>query len=272
MNTRKLSSVLVAVALAAASPSVLAQKASKGKSASEAVAAKVNGQSVSMAAFEAALKEQLQRGLEDNAQLRQAVRQELVLQTLLAQQAKKDKMDQSAEAKAVLESVQRAALSRLWQQDWLSKNPVKPETVETEYKALIGRLGDTEYQVRHVLLKDETAARLVLQQAQTGTPMSELAKQYSEDQGSKAQGGLLNWSSPATLVPGLGEALKTAEVSKLITRPVQSQAGWHVVFLEGKRGLVAPTLDQLRPQLTQAIAQRELAQAVQALANAAKIE
>jgi len=272
MKTHTLSSALVVVALTISSSAVWAQKASKSKASNEPVAAKVNGQAISMAAFEAALKEPLQRGVEDTPQLRQAVRQELILQTLLAQQAKKDKLDQTTEAKAVLESVQRAALSRMWQQEWLSKNPVKPDMVDAEYKSLVARLGDTEYQLRHVLLKDETAARLVLQQAQTGTPLADLAKQYSEDTGSKAQGGLLNWSSPASLVPGLGDALKSAEVSKLIPRPVQSQAGWHVVFVEGKRGLVVPTIEQLRPQLTQAIAQRELAQAVQALVNAAKID
>jgi hypothetical protein len=44
------------------------------------------------------------------------------------------------------------------------------------------------------------------------------------------------------------------------------------VLVESKRSLVAPKLEQVRLQLAQAIGKRELAQAVQALVNAAKIE
>ena len=232
----------------------------------------VNGQSVSKTAFDLAINEQLQRGAADSAQLRQAVRQELILQTLLAQEALKGKLEQTEVGQVALENVRRAALAQLWQQNWFAQHPIKAEAIEAEYKNFVAQLGDTEYHIRHVLLKDETAAKLVLQQAQAGTPLAQLAEKYSEDAVSKTEGGLLNWAAPATLVPGLGDAVKVAKVGKLPAAPVQSQAGWHVLLVEAKRPLVAPKLDQVRLQLAQVIGKRELAQAVQALVNATKIE
>ena len=140
--------------------------------ASEPVVAVVNGQSVSKPAFELALGEQLQRGAADSAQLRQAVRQELILQTLLSQEALKGKLEQTEVGQVALDSVRRAALAQLWQQNWFAQHPIKAEAIEAEYKNFVTQLGDTEYHVRHVLLKDETAAKLVLQQAQAGTSVS----------------------------------------------------------------------------------------------------
>lgn len=232
----------------------------------------VNGQSIPAPVFDMAMREQLQRGIADNAQLRQAVRQELILQTLLSQEAIKGKLDQTDHGQVVLDSVRRSALAQLWQQDWFAKHPIKAEAIEAEYKNFVAQLGDTEYHARHVLLKDETAAKLVLQQAQAGTPLAQLAEKYSEDVTSKSGGGLLNWAAPASLVPGLGDAVKAATIGKLISTPVQSQAGWHVLQVEAKRPLVAPKLEQVRVQLAQVIGKRELAQAVQALVNTAKIE
>lgn len=257
-----LASVLLAGAAAAQTTTVVTEPA----------VAVVNGQSVSKPAFELALNEQLQRGVADSAQLRQAVRQELILQTLLSQEALKGKLEQTEVGRVALDSVRRTALAQLWQQNWFAQHPIKAEAIEAEYKNFVTQLGDTEYHVRHVLLKDETAAKLVLQQAQVGTPLAQLAEKYSEDVASKTEGGLLTWAAPATLVPGLGDAVKAAKLGKLVAAPVQSQAGWHVLLVEAKRPLVAPKLDQVRLQLAQVIGKRELAQAVQALVNASKIE
>lgn len=266
MTIRTHSLVLVLVLFAGASV------AQSNPTAVPLPVASVNGQTVSKPAFELAVVEQLQRGLADTAPLRQAVRQELILQTLLSQEALKARLDTSEKGQVVLEGVRRAALAQLWQQNWFAEHPIKAEDIEAEYKTFLAQLGETEYHVRHVLLKDETAAKLVLQQAQSGTPLAQLAEKYSEDVASKTEGGLLNWASPAVLVPGLGDAVKAAKLGKLMPAPVQSQAGWHVVLVESKRSLVAPTLEQVRLQLAQAIGKRELAKAVQALVNAAKIE
>jgi peptidyl-prolyl cis-trans isomerase C len=233
--------------------------------------ATVNHQSVSQDSFVFMLNDQLARGAADSQALRQSVRTELIVQTVVSQQALALKLDQSSEARALLEAVKRNALFQLWQQDWLKKNPIAKETLEEEYKNVVNRLGPDEYQLRHVLLKDEIAARLVLEKAKAGTPLDVLAREYSSDDPSKLKGGLLDWSSPALMVQGLGDVLMGQGVSRLLDAPVQSAVGWHVVRIEGKRATATPSFEALQPQLIRVVTQKALTQAIQGLVNQAKI-
>lgn len=232
----------------------------------------VNQQAVGQDAFAFMLNEQLVRGAADGQQLRQMVRNELIVQTVLSQQAVAQKLDQSTQGRALLETSKRTALAQLWQQDWLQKNPVSKQALEEEYKNLVSRLGPDEFQVRHILLRDETAARLVLEKIKVGASLATLAPEYSADEFSKNKGGLLDWSSPALMVPGLGDAIKDQAAPKKFEAPVQSQSGWHVVHIEAKRPIVAPTFEALQPQLVRVVTQRELARAIQALVNQAKVD
>ena len=233
--------------------------------------ATVNQQAVSQDAFVFLLNEQLARGAADGQPLRQGVRNELIVQTVVSQQATLLRLDQTPEAKVLLDAVRRNALVQLWQQDWLKKHPIAKEALEEEYQNVLHRLGPDEYQLRHILLKDETAARLVLEKVKAGASLEVLAQEYSSDDQTKSKGGLLDWSSPALMVPGLGEALKGQGASKLLDAPVQSSAGWHVVRIEAKRAMAAPSFEALQPQLLRVVAQKALTQAIQSLVNQAKI-
>jgi peptidyl-prolyl cis-trans isomerase C len=203
--------------------------------------ATVNHQSVSQDSFVFMLNDQLARGAADSQALRQSVRTELIVQTVVSQQALALKLDQSSEARALLEAVKRNALFQLWQQDWLKKNPIAKET------------------------------RLVLEKAKAGTPLDVLAREYSSDDPSKLKGGLLDWSSPALMVQGLGDVLMGQGVSRLLDAPVQSAVGWHVVRIEGKRATATPSFEALQPQLIRVVTQKALTQAIQGLVNQAKI-
>jgi len=87
----------------------------------------------------------------------------------------------------------------------------------------------------HILLKtdgkDEAAVRkraeALLAQVKGGADFAALAKKYSQDPGSKAQGGTLTISRGQT-VPEFDKVafdLKTGEISK----PVKTQFGWHII-------------------------------------------
>lgn len=70
----------------------------------------------------------------------------------------------------------------------------------------------------------------------SGADFAELATTNSEDRGSAMRGGDLGWFSRGMMVKPFEEAafaLKEGEISE----PVQSQFGWHIIKLEGKRGI-----------------------------------
>ena len=89
--------------------------------------------------------------------------------------------------------------------------------------------------MRHILVKTEDQAKNILKRLEKGTDFDKLAKEFSEDQSSKDQGGKLGWVVPRQFVASFGTsfaALKEGEVAKT---PVRTQSGFHVVQLEKKR-------------------------------------
>lgn len=115
-------------------------------------------------------------------------------------------------------------------------------------------------QVRHILLKpnalrDEAASRALLlklrERILAGEDFAALAREYSEDTGSKQAGGDLGWVNPGQLVPPFEQAmdtLKAGEVSFL----VRTRFGWHLLEV----------LDRRKADMTEEVAQQEARQAL----------
>ncbi|MBO1625855.1 peptidylprolyl isomerase PrsA [Bacillus arachidis] len=85
-----------------------------------------------------------------------------------------------------------------------------------------------EIKASHILVKDEATAKKVKEELNQGKSFEELAKQYSEDPGSKDKGGELGYFGPGKMVKPFEDAaykLKKDEVSE----PVKSDLGYHII-------------------------------------------
>jgi peptidyl-prolyl cis-trans isomerase C len=112
----------------------------------------------------------------------------------------------------------------------------------------------------------------VLDQIKSGKKLDELARNYSVDAQSKTEGGLLPWANVGMLIAPLGEVVSQAKPGQLLAEPVKTAAGWHVLEMVAERPFALPSVDQLKPQLQQSLAQRKLEAAIQAAVNKAKVE
>ncbi|WP_230988209.1 peptidylprolyl isomerase [Bathymodiolus japonicus methanotrophic gill symbiont] len=101
----------------------------------------------------------------------------------------------------------------------------------------------TETQVRHILIKtnelinDEDAQKRLLAisgRIADGDDFAALAKANSDDTGPALNGGELGWVTPGLLVPPFEKAMSELEINE-ISEPVQTQFGWHIIQVLGRR-------------------------------------
>jgi peptidyl-prolyl cis-trans isomerase SurA len=97
--------------------------------------------------------------------------------------------------------------------------------------------------VRHILVKPseiltedearELAAELKAR-AEAGEDFAALAREYSEDIGTAAEGGDLGWTSPGQMVPEFENTMASTATGE-ISDPVRSQFGWHIIEVLERR-------------------------------------
>ncbi len=134
-----------------------------------------------------------------------------------------------------------------------------------------GLKAEEEVQARHILVASEEEAGKLAERAKAGEDFATLAKENSGDGGSKEQGGMLGYFGRGQMVPQFEEAafaLKTGEVS----RPIQSQYGWHVIKLEDRRQKPPPSFDEVKDRLIGSMVQSKAQNIAAELRGKAKID
>ena len=97
--------------------------------------------------------------------------------------------------------------------------------------------------VRHILIKptevlSEEAAEQLAEELKSriadGEDFGDLARQYSDDIGSAAEGGELGWTNPGQMVPEF-EATMAATSEGTVSAPFRSEFGWHILEVKERR-------------------------------------
>lgn len=112
------------------------------------------------------------------------------------------------------------------------------EKKSNDQKALI-----PQFETRHILIKTSEVVspelakqtiESIYNRLKAGDNFATLASTYSNDPGSARDGGSLGWVSPGMMVPEFDKVMQDAKVNE-ISQPFETQFGWHILQVIGKR-------------------------------------
>jgi peptidyl-prolyl cis-trans isomerase C len=166
----------------------------------------------------------------------------------------------------------------------LSKVAVSEEAEREFYQQNLERMkGPQQVRVSHVLIavepeagEDEKAAARkeaeeVRTQVESGADLGALAKEHSDDPGSKEKGGELPWLAPGQAVEPFEKAAFALEPGQ-VSGVVESPFGFHVIKLHEKKEAGTRPFEEVQGQIASFLKQREAQGKVQALVDKLRAE
>lgn len=253
--------VAVAATLSALSPLAMAQNL-----------AVVNGKPVPKARMDALMQQMARSGRPISPDQENQVKEEVIAREIFMQEAQKRGFDATEDFKTQMELARQAILIRELFTDFQKKNPVTDEEIKAEYDKYAATAGGKEYKVRHILVEKEDQAKALIAQIKKGGKFEELAKKNSKDPGSGANGGDLDWANPSSFVKEFSEAMTKLAKGQMTQEAVKSQFGWHIIRVDDVREAKLPSMDEIKPQISQQLLRQKMEKYQQELRAGSKIE
>jgi peptidyl-prolyl cis-trans isomerase C len=202
---------------------------------------------------------------------RKAVLEDLVGVILMADEARQQGVLAERTIAAQLELARIQLEARAMATRYLEKNAATDAEMKAVYDQNLPRLGgQQQYKARNILVTAKAEADLVIKQLQQGKKFADLAKERAGGP-TGPNGGDLGWFTADSMVQPVVEAVRNMKVGSYSTEPVKSDFGYHVLLLEDMRTQDAPSLDDLRSNLKEAVERDKLQKHVRDLVAAAKV-
>jgi peptidyl-prolyl cis-trans isomerase C len=249
-----------------------------GAQADDKTVAVVNGVPIPQERMEYVVKSQVQQGQKDDENLRKGVKDALIMREVIAQEAIKKGLDKDPQVLTQLEMAKQEFLIRAYFDDFLKNNNVSDDELKAEYERIKSEQSGggqrKEYKARHILIKDEKKAKATLAELNKakGKNFAALAKARSEDAGSKAEGGALDWSDGSNFVKEFGDAMTKLNKGEYTKTLVKSQYGYHIIMVDDVREMQFPDFASVKERLYQQMMTQKRDKAMAGLRETAKVE
>jgi foldase protein PrsA len=120
--------------------------------------------------------------------------------------------------------------------------------------------------VRHILVKREARAQEIRNELADGSSFAKLAKEFSEDTGSAAQGGELTVAKGETVAP-FDKFVFEAKKGEL-SQPIKTDFGWHVIeVLSAVKPASVTPLEEVEESIRQTLLQQKQNEAMRKWVN-----
>jgi len=160
---------------------------------------------------------------------------DMVLEILLYDEAKKKGLEEDKEVKEILEEAhKKIVISKLIQNEIEEKATVSDKEARNYYDTHGDEFATQErMKVSHILVNSEKEAKTILTELANGASFEELAKEKSEDTSSD-KGGDIGYFTKGQVVPEFEKAASKLEIGQ-ISEIVKSEFGYHIIKLTDKK-------------------------------------
>ncbi len=190
---------------------------------------------------------------------------------LVVHAARSEGIDKTEPVQRRLRAIERRLLEGAYLEH-ASEGRVTDRALRERYRVAVESLrGTEEIRVRHILLIKKNQAVSVIKELSDGADFETLARQKSVGP-SKAQGGDLGYLVREAMVKPFADAAFGLTVGQVTPMPIQTQFGWHVIKLEGRRAAKISTFGQMRSRLAREIRAKVADEIVMKLRQDARIQ
>lgn len=232
----------------------------------------VNGEKLGQNLLNQMVANSTSQGTKDTPELRAALENELIVREVLAQEARKQRLDQDAQVAAQMRLLQSALLAETLINRQSEKFSTGEEKLRAEYKRQADLLADAEeYQLSQVVTATEAEAKAVIKSTKDGESFEKLAREKSISP-SRQNGGGLGWILANQITPTIGNVVANMTTGAVTSMPIATPEGWQIIRLDGKRKYKVPSYEDSKQQLINAVLANERAEFIQKLVKAATIK
>ena len=237
------------------------------------VLATVNGEPITEGELELALADLGQQFSQLPPEQRRAAAMSAIIGIrLLAAKAEADGLDKTPEFRQHLDFLRdRTLVSALVDAEISGK--ITEEEIRALYNQEIAATPPVnEVKARHILVKTKEEALSITKQLDGGADFEKLANEKTSDPSGKTSGGDLGWFGPGQMVPEFEKAAFALNVGEYTKEPVETQFGWHVIKIDGKRPKPPPAFEQVKDQVRSILVREKYFALAKAVRDAAKVD
>jgi peptidyl-prolyl cis-trans isomerase C len=197
--------------------------------------------------------------------------EQLMDQRMITQAAKKEGLDKDAS----LQQQMVLATEGVLRDAYLLKKveaASTPEVLQKRYQDFLKEYkAEEEIHARHILVKTEEEAKKAYDRVEKGEDFVKVAKELSGGMPGGENGGDLGYFTKNRMVKPFAETafgMKAGEISK----PVQTQFGWHVIKVEDRRMKKAPEFAEMENRFKAELANQTVEETLENLKKSTKTE
>jgi parvulin-like peptidyl-prolyl isomerase len=240
------------------------------------VLATVNGKAITKSDIDFSLK---QTGMSfdklNKAQQKQLVNR-LIERELLIDVAKKNNIENDAEYKKSLENFKKDLLIKVWMDKVYERTLVSDSEANKFYQDNKDKFKQKEQvHARHILVKTKEEAQKIIDELKKykGEELKkkfiELAKTKSTGPSGK-NGGDLGYFTKGQMVKPFEDAVFSMKKGEVSSKPVQTQFGYHVIYLEDKKEASLTPFEKVKDKIIEQLKQKKFKEAIDSALKKAK--